>query len=126
MKIKKLTLLYNQKIDETLAIAEKLAKELVKILREHIPDIDYTIGYYGDFNTICFYSSMIANRENCVGIEEILNEVITGYFKREKPLFSFDCPFGCFIPKDIAEQIKEKLIKEMQDNEKPKNPLKKR
>jgi len=99
---------YKGAIEEAERWGNKVGQMLVKALKPIITDIDYSLGWAeAGVDTICLWSekykaaSMIDNEE-AVHLSEIVEEVFGEEFR-----WHIDCPFGIWLPPDVAEKAKK-------------------
>ena len=98
-------------IDDLEKTNKKIAKTIVKTLKDIIPDIDYSIGWYEyGIDTICFYSKSKDVTNGIEGKSEELRRIIEEVFSDTYPL-QFDCPYGIYLNDKEAKMVRDKLIK---------------
>jgi len=106
--ITNLIMYYKNGIGNAVAAGHIIGEMICTAIEDIIPDIDYSLGWAeAGIDTICFWSNshqvFTSDYENKVRFEELIIEVFP------ELEYNIDTPFGIYLDKDEAEQIKNKL-----------------
>jgi hypothetical protein len=120
--IKELADEYIKSCKYTEKIANQIAQMIVEACKPIIKDMKYSIGWQeAGIDTICFYSEThIIKPSEIRSIEEKIRfiEVIQETFPELSELWAhIDTPWGFWLTKEEAEQIKQLLLKEIKQKE---------
>jgi len=102
---------YIEAIRKTEEWGNVVGQMLVDALSPIIPDIEYSLGWAeAGIDTICLWSEKykavnvdLENWEELKGLGGIIEEVFSDLAWR------IDCPFGVWLPADVAERVREAL-----------------
>ena len=114
MKFEELLQQSNTLLEKIEKINERIAKIIVKELKDIIPDLEWSIGWAeAGIDTICFYSDTYdviniirKDNHNYIALVDIIEEV----FSRFSSLM-IECPSGIYLPGDKAQSVRERLKK---------------
>ena len=107
MKFEELFQQSNTLLEIVEKINEQIAKTIVKILKDIIPDLEYSISWA---DTICFYSDSYSATNmfgyGTISLKEIMKEIFPRF-----SLLTIECPYGIYLPGDKAQSVRERLKK---------------
>ena len=98
---------YKKNLQETIKHAQKIAKNILRVLIKYDKTATYSIGWEeGGVDIICFYTrkKIMFNKKN-----KYLEDVIISVFP--ELIGHVDCPFGYWLNEEMAGKIKKDLEK---------------
>jgi len=112
MKFEELLQQSNTLLKKVEKINERIAKIIVKELKDIIPDLKWSIGWAeAGIETICFYSDshnvVSGYGPECSLFDWVIEEALPEFSQS----LTIICPYGVYLAKEEAQSVRERLKK---------------